>query len=332
LVTLSFICLSKAYCPNADDLYPCKCEELSERLPRITCLTNETLNLKSIFSKVNEDMSAVEQAYDIIDIENNKLEEIPENVFGKLNFVSIRLREGCSSLRKIHPNAFLHQYNTTRGLYVEAENVISSSPNSFYNLANSFNKLQSLLYYSHIGTLEEKFSEKLNNNLESTGFRLDSIKGSPFSKMINNNYITIKGENFDRIQSKALKIGGGSDEGRFIKILLADTRLNSSSFEKGCFTNFPSKASITLLFPYLSSTLISYLDEAIFLPFLLQPNHNLRWSYTNAATSTLDCDDCRSAWICKSSTSDQVRENISRVRCRDERNLIDCKKNFLKCK
>jgi hypothetical protein len=324
-----FICLSKAYCPNEDDLYPCKCEQLSELLPRITCLTNGTLNLKSIFSKVNEDMSAVKHLYGEIDIENNKLEEIPENVFGKLKFESIRFRKGCSSLKKIHPNAFLHQYNTTIRLVVVAENVISASPNSFYDLANSFNKLRHLLYYSHIGTLEEKFSEKLNNNLEYTAFRLDSIKGSPFSKMNRIKYITIKGENFNRIQSETLKIGDESDESRYTVIELEENNLNGSSFEKGCFMNFPSYASIKLSF---SHTQITYLDEAIFLPFLLQPDNNLYLSYTSEVTNPLDCDDCRSAWICKSSTPDRVRESINLARCADGRNLKDCKKNFLKCK
>jgi hypothetical protein len=273
---------------------------------------------------VSKDVNAVEQVYEEINIDNSKLEEIPENAFGKMSFEFIFLRKGCSSLKKIHPNTFLHQYNTAVGLFVEAENVISASPNSFYDLANSFIKLQNLRYYSKIGTLEEKFSEKFSKNLGLTVLRVDSIKGSPFSNMSNIDYITIQGKNFNRIQSGALKIGDGYN--RFIGIDLTENKLNGSSFEKGCFTDSSTKQSIRLSF---SHNQITYLDEAIFLPFLVKNASNTLWfSYTPEITNPLDCDDCRSAWICKSSTSHQVRDRIVNAFCVDGRNLTDCIKKL----
>jgi hypothetical protein len=107
--------------------------------------------------------------------------EIPENALGKLSFSSIYIDEKCSSLKRIHSNAFSYQTNNTYNLLIGAKSVISGpSPYNFYDLANSFKNLDRLSYKGQIGTLEEKLDFQ---KLTIATLRVDDIKGSPFAHM-----------------------------------------------------------------------------------------------------------------------------------------------------
>jgi hypothetical protein len=259
-------------------------------------------------------------------ISNSKLIEIPENAFGKIKFNLIAIGERCSSIKRIHPNAFSYQSKTTSELMIEARNVIpeKSSPNYFYDLVNSFENLEQLTYLSHIGMLQEKFSKNLNN-LEHLTLRVDAIQGSPFSNMSKIKSLTLRSGDLNYISKNALKIGNSNES---LTITLFDNKLNGSSFENGVFTPTSlNKFGMALKF---SGNQIKYLEEAVFKPFLTRERNELIW----LKKEPLDCDDCRSAWICKSSEARQIRQAISDtyVTCADGRNLIDCDKNFQKCK
>jgi hypothetical protein len=62
------------------------------------------------------------------------------------------------------------------------------------------------------------------------------------------------------------------------------------------------------------------LDEAVFLPFL---SGNIENNIGTLEGNPLDCDDCRSAWIFKSTTPDHVRKSIKHAHCVDGRDLTD---------
>jgi hypothetical protein len=294
----------------------------------IICDTNQQLNFTSIFSKVSKDELAVEETYSFMLINSSKLIHIPENAFGKIKFIIITIYESCSLLERIHPNAFAYQSKTTRALVIEARNVIpdKSEPNFFYDLVNSFENLENLAYSSQIGTLEEKFGKNLNN-LISLALRVDAIKGSPFSNM---SKIRILGLNYGKlnyVSKNGLKIGNSSES--WMGIALLESKLNGSSFEKGVFTsNSLQKVKVSLT---LSGNQINYLDEAVFMPFLTSENGNQLY-----IIEPLDCSDCRSAWICKSNKSSEIREafnhDLNYAKCVDGRDITDCSNNFLKCK
>jgi hypothetical protein len=168
------------YCPKSEELYPCQC---GEQTGVISCQVNQPLNLASIFNKVSKDLRTVEEKYEAFVLTNNKIEAIPENALGKLNFNAIIIREECSALFKIHSNAFAHQAKTTTLLVVSAKYVISGDPPySFYDFINSFEKLSEFNYDSRIGILEDKLGNNLNQ-INKFYLRVNAIKGSPFSKM-----------------------------------------------------------------------------------------------------------------------------------------------------
>jgi len=111
-------------------------------------------------------------------------------------------------------------------------------------------------------------------------------------------------------------------------IYLNSNELNGSSFEEEVFTH-PSLKNLKISLFSLEKK-IDYLDEAVFAPFLSNGNGNSIWIGNNQA---LDCDDCRSAWICKSNKSDQMRKAfVGEAKCIDGRDFTDCQNNFLRCK
>jgi hypothetical protein len=115
-----------------------------------------------------------------------------------------------------------------------------------------------------------------------------------------------------------------------LKLDLYLNKLNGSSFEKGVFTD-PSFANVKIRL-FLWENKITYLDEEVFSPFLSKSGNEIATLINNP----LDCDDCRSAWICRSTTPERVRKCITDAKCFDgnkyTRDFTDCESNFLKCK
>jgi len=197
-------CLT-GYCPKAEDLYPCECIE--QFVTYIRCDTKQPFNLTSIFSKISKDPRAVQEKYEYIEIRNGKMVEISEYALGKLNFKRIEIDEGYFGLRKIHSNAFSYQAQNSITLNIKANYIISGpAPYSFYDLVNSFHKLEYLTYWSKIDSLEEKFGKNVNNSRGLT-LRVDAIKGSPFSNMTKITRIKLNIGNLNRISKEAFKIG-----------------------------------------------------------------------------------------------------------------------------
>jgi hypothetical protein len=317
------------YCPDARQLSPYICDP---SIPAITCDngSDRPLNLPSIFNKISKDSDAVKEKYYRIYIKSEKMEEIPENALGNLTFKAIYIDES-PLLKRIHSNAFSYQTETTTKLDVFARNVISGpAPYNFYDLVNSFSKLQTLFYRSQIETLEPKFNINFSN-MEDFYVRVKSIKGSPFSKMDKIWEISFEGGDLNHIPNGAFKVATPREKSYSnINIHLTNNKLNGSSFEKDVFMD-PSFENLNVL-AILWENEIEYLNEDVFLPFLSKKSRN---NGVSLKSNPLNCEDCRSSWICKSSTSDQVRKSIQQAKCLDlhhERVLTDCKQNFLKCK
>jgi hypothetical protein len=157
-------------------------------------------------------------------------------------------------------------------------------------------------------------------------FNLGSIIGSPFSNMSRLNKLVIYNGNIKVIPKGSLKIGSNSKEKRF-DISINANQIDGTSFEPGTFMDSSfENLDVTL---DLSRNYIKHLEENVFLPFLMRRIGN---KISDLSGNQLDCDDCRSAWICKSSTPDRVRKAIHDFECDDGRKITDCEKSFLKCK
>jgi hypothetical protein len=205
---------------------------------------------------------------------------------------------------------------------------------------------------SRIRILEEKLGVNFNK-LNHLRLIVDEIKGSPFSNMNKIQVIDLSEGGLNYIANSAFKLGNTRSNARYfgfyvdpkkyptlslimpLYIHLRFNKLHGSSFEKGVFTDETLKnISIKL---HLDNNKINYLNKQVFLPFL-----SSRINYLNLKNNPLDCDDCRSAWICESisvSDGESIKQyNITQfidkdAKCSDnKRSFIDCETNFYECK
>lgn len=161
-----------------------------------------------------------------------------------------------------------------------------------------------------IESIEEGQLGNSLNNLTGIQLRVNSIKGSPFSNMVNLEEIWLFG-NLSQISSNTLKIGRNDAIKEVLYIRMWQNQLNGSTFEAGSFTSPElSKRNVVLDF---SSNPIKYLNETVFLPFLKSNREN----QVIVQKTPFECKDERNAWICKQSG---LKEQILFLPCK-----LDCK-------
>jgi hypothetical protein len=192
---------------------------------------------------------------------------------------------------------------------------------------NSFVRLDMLESHPLIDVLQEGWDDNNLHSVSELTLRVDAIKGSPFAKFTYLQSLTLMESNLNFISAHALEVGQRAEYEKVpLNINLRANKLNSSSFEVGSLTNIALKSRRKNVKLDLSSNQIVYLDENVFLPFLKESGNTL-----NLDNNTLlDCDDCKSAWICKQ--PEQLRMAINGCTCKGHKGmLINCKSNFKKC-
>ena len=191
-------------------------------------------------------------------------------------------------------------------------------------MRNSFPNLEYLTIGSLIDTIQDG---SLRVNLTNVHLRVNAIKGSPFAKLTSLEEINLGGSSLNHIPSNAFKIGHKeANNGKGLKILFFGNPLNGSSFELGAFTH-PSLNKTNIYVSFISNN-ITFLNETVFLPFLQNENNQFDKLWSNP----LDCDDCRTAWVCKKLSAEARSKLTQYVECKDRHPLRDCEKNFKKCK
>jgi hypothetical protein len=185
--------------------------------------------------------------------------------------------------------------------------------------------------HSFIDVLQEGWDGSNLHTVSEMTLKVGAIKGSPFAKFSHLQTLALIEGNLNFISAHALEVGQRADyELTPLHLDIHANKLNSSSFEVGSLTNIALKSGRKNVKLNLSSNQIVYLDENIFLPFLKEPNNALNL-YNN---TLLECDDCKSAWICKQ--TEKMRMAINNCKCKvDKDNMLtlnDCESNFKKCK
>jgi hypothetical protein len=254
---------------------------------------------------------------------------LPENATGTLKFEEISIGDTVNGLQRIHSKAFASSKDTLKKLYIPAKNVTDGpSPYSLVDLAKSFRKMESLIILSPINIIQEGDFTNLKK-LHTAYLAVNAIKGSPFANMTHLGRIALMGGKLNHIPSNAFKIGYNPDdddeERREFEIELESNSLNGSSFEQGVFTH-PSLKN-KRIFLFLANNKIAYLNENVFREFLEKDNV-IDMDGGPSSSNPLDCDDCRSAWICNKLLP---KARSLYAKCHDGRQLTDCKANFHKC-
>jgi len=312
-------------CPKPEVLSPCKCIT-HETIFTISCDTNETVDIKKILTKASEDQDVVNTVFDLLDLSFPNITEFPEGATGKLRFKHVNIYENVKSLQRIHSKAFASSQDTMVDFTVEAENIKNGpAPYSLVDLINSFPNLVFLTVHSLIDTIQDGSLSVNLTYLSYLFLRVNAIKGSPFAKLTSLLVINLKDGSLNHIPSNAFKIGHKeANNGKGLKILFFGNPLNGSSFELGAFTH-PSLNKRKISVSFWNNN-ITFLNETVFLPFLQNENNTITITH-----NPLDCDDCRTAWICNK-LSAKIRNKLDQfVQCKDGHSLFDCEKNFEKC-
>ena len=177
-----------------------------------------------------------------------------------------------------------------------------------------------------IDTVEDSLFSVNLTNVTYLRLRVNAIKGSPFAKLTSLERIALRHGSLNHIPSNAFKIENREDNTRKpLSIYLYGNPLNGSSFELGAFTH-PSLNKRKIFLEFYNNN-ITFLNETVFLPFLQNENNKIGWIYGNP----LDCNDCRTAWICKKLSAKMRNKLNDNVQCKDGHLLRDCDANFKKC-
>ena len=318
-MTISVI---KSICPENDLIKPCFCEDNS-----IYCTGNYGFDLENIFNSLSKSLSKPSKYFEKFLLSNTAIKELKENTFKDINFGEIFIGS-CDNLSLIDKNAFKGTDLFTTRLEISESPALSSPDNSIFEALAKFVKIEKIsLSNVNITEIPSKAFKPLNgyqNNLRElyfTGKSFTKLGSKAFSQINNLKILSFEQVTFQQIPDKAFSFESGSN---FTLILsfAANERINSSVFAENSLIDIKRPTKLILGSPRYPHK-ITYLDEKVFLPFLLDKSLNS----IDLLGESFDCSDCRNYWIKKNST---ISSQITHLNCSNGKDLND-QDNFSSC-
>jgi len=294
------------------------------------------MNLKEIFARISQDEDVVNTEYDYLWLGNEQITELSADVFGKIRFKEIKIFDQCKKLKKIHYRAMKSSWDSAERIFIWAAHIEHNPNDADYSLLkviNSFRKLSTVELHSSLGVLKENDLGVNLNNIYELVLSISAIEGRPFSRMSGLTSLSLIQGELNHIGKHSLELASNS-YGDVLYLTLSKNQLNDTSFEVGSLENIQKVSKKRSVWLDLTENKITYLKEDIFMPFLKEGSLNRINLYNNS----LDCEDCRSAWLCKNKHIGVDR--IQNEKCIDESykngaiqtlSLTDCEKRFKKC-
>ena len=309
-----------AECKPYQSLEPCKFERPNTEQQLLYCGGNTDIDLKAIFHNLSKQLSDNEKHFTYFYLRNTYINVLEENTFKDITFDEIEI-SGCDNLTNIERYAFNTTDLVTKKIWLK-ENINLYLDETFYDILSSFVNVE-FIYLNDIGFNEipSKAFRPLNgyqNNLKTLLLDQDLTKiGSyAFSNLKNLTTLSLKCNSLNSIQDYAFEFEGYSD-----KQLEIDFRYNwnFSIFNETTFRNIRRPTELQI-WDRLNGY---YLEEKVFLPFLLENEEN---SIKLTNVEVFDCNDCRNYWI-------KYNRNITQrvtANCSNKKQLID-PDNFKNC-
>jgi len=296
------------------------------------------LNLIEIFSRINKDYFVVNTEYDYLWLGNEHITELPADVFGKIRFKQIKIFHQCKNLKRIHFHAMRSSWHSAKEVYIWAENVQHHSIDSDYSLLkviNSFTNPSLIELHSNLGVLRENDLGAHLNHIEELVLFVSAIEGRPFSRMSHLMRLTLFQTNLNHIGKHSLEVASNPALNHEpLYITLSRSRLNDDSFEIDSLSNINKVSKRKEVWLDLSENKITYLKEDVFLPFLMESRNNI-----NLYNNPLNCEDCRSAWLCKNNQigvgrvhNENCKEGFYKNGVTAALSPTDCETRYKKCR
>lgn len=302
-------------CPPEEILFPCSCvltipshsyflvndynpETIYIEQKSILCehIANASFDLSMLFEQLSSHLELNETNFDSFLLHNTTIERLPENVFRNITFKGLMFEEN-----RLLTTIDLHAFDSIKDFVeiFETFHTNLSDSETIFSILRTFQSLRRLSMHNDRLTSIPNYA--LNQtNLTDIWFGLETKRTSqPFETIGQYAFYHLPNLKLLRIHSPQLKTiekyafaqqHRSSSNATLLQINLAGENLHSNSFPSTTFTRFRNRP-VVLRFFY---TNITYLDEAIFQPFLeSHPSSVVDLHFTN---TRLLCD-CRSAWI-----------------------------------
>lgn len=332
LVNVAGVFLNRCQQLNDINLNPCRCEyKNSTEETNIYCDGENEYDLKAKFSYLSETLPDDQKDLNGFYLWNGGIKELPENVFHDITFREI-IFSGANNLTHIHSQAFTATSLTVTTFMNHMDNrLVNKMPEyNFYSAISSLVNLQMLILNLDSRNVHEMpwFSFRPLNGIASN---LASIYFYGYDKIILGNYafyefpnlnmIYLREHQIDYVPIHAFEFRQSSQTP--LTIQLAKNNLNGSSFEVNSLLNTKRPVYLELSLNFK----LSYLDEAVFLPFFKAHKRN----QISLFGSLLDCD-CRNLWLIEQNSLYQLENRINGAQCKDGTPLFSLTVNdFVYC-
>ena len=307
-------------------LSPCYIREQSG-LDSIVCNGNIP-NLKNIFHTFSDYLENGQRNFDGLFISNNAIKEISENTFSDLTFDYISI-SSCNKLKKIHRNAFTITNNVTTRINIQDNVLLNFEENSITEIFTKFVKLEHLTFVN-IGSLKlQSFAFQplitYQDNLKNLNFENEKIEIENFAfyNLPNLEKIRITSNEVKQLKKDTFTM---KPSRKYLTLDLSDPmfvpKINNTNFQVGSLTGIDRPTRL-ILATSTKRNVLTYLNEKIFLPFLLDNSKNI----IELVGEGLDCQDCRNIWI---KNNPALLKKILNFSCADGKRIMDCD-NFKNC-
>ena len=299
-----------------DYLKPCK---FVKKEKSIYCGGSIAYDLKGVFSKFSKQLSDNEKHFNTFHLNNTAIEELVDNMFDEITFDKIVIQL-CSNLKQIHRNAFNITNLVTKTLEFNNNFELGSTDNSIFDVFSSFPMIEDIsLSFNNITEIPSNAFKPINGyqkNLKRLLFG-DSFKRigtSPFFNLDNLDDLVFNTD-LESIPENAFSFKNKSD--LHLDISFVFSHINSSVFKERALFNIRRPTTIHF------NAAVTYLDEKVFLPFLMDnENNTIKQNY-----ESFDCNDCRNYWLKK---QPKLVSRVIYERCSNGKLILD-PSNFKNC-
>lgn len=306
-----------AECPKPDLFNPCLCIRNG-----IYCGGNNEIDLIKVFTNLNKTLTKNQKFFSRFHLNNTFITELRANTTLDLTFDDITI-EQAKNLTHIDADAFGATTKVTTSLRIFYNPKLENHTSLFGAVKKFTNIVVLSLDFNNITEIPSNALSQ-HNLLEDVTLRGPSIRkigDKPFQYLRILNTLEMTQTNIDYIPENAFYFIN-KNNGNLVFIFNDNNRIDSRSFAENSLINFKRNVN----FYYLSKTKekdLQYLDERVFLPFLLSNSGSL----LNVLGHRFDCNDCRSFWLVKNPT---LKHRVNYFVCSDNKTFSD-KSHFNNC-
>ena len=311
-------------CPKTDSIKPCVCDENWTIACDGTQITVEVLD--KVFQTLSKNLNQTERHLKSFHLSNSSITELKDNTFKDITFEDAFIGFNAN-LKTIARNAFNGSQSSMVYLLINYNPILSSPDNSIFKIFNGFPNIRFFeLMFNNITEIPSNAFNELDH-LDVVHFGGESIKklgANVFSQLSRVAQLWFEQVNLT-IPDNAFHFTNKSD--KHLMLCFRDSPgITNSLFTEKSLLNINRPTTVRFASGMLSSnpsTQMTFLNEKVFLPFLLENN----WNTIELNGVDFDCNDCRNYWLKK---NPKALSKVNLLKCSNKKAFNDAA-NFKNC-